>query len=91
MAEGRYKFILFISGMSVKSANAIENLKRICDEHLKNNFDLQIIDISKEKEMAAEYQVFAVPTLIKLEQAPKRTIIGDLSDEAKVLKILDII
>jgi circadian clock protein KaiB len=90
MAEGRYKFMLFISGMSVKSVNAIENLKKICDEHLKDRFDLQIIDISKEKEKAVEYQVFAVPTLIKLEQAPKRIIIGDLSDKEKVLRILDI-
>lgn len=91
MAEGRYKFILFISGMSARSVNAIENLKKICDEHLQNNFDLQIIDISKEKEKAVEYQVFAVPTLLKLEQAPKRTIIGDLSDKEKVLKILDLV
>jgi circadian clock protein KaiB len=91
MAEGRYKFILFISGMSVKSANAIDNLKKICDEYLPGKFDLQIIDISKEREKAVEYQVFAVPTLIKLEQAPKRTILGDLSDKEKVLKILEIV
>lgn len=90
MAEGRYRFMLFISGMSVKSVNAIDNLKKICDQYLKDNFDLQIIDISKEKEKAIEYQVFAVPTLIKLGQASRRTIIGDLSDTEKVLKILEI-
>jgi circadian clock protein KaiB len=90
MAEGRYRFMLFISGMSVKSVNAIDNLKKICDEHLKDNFDLQIIDISKEKDKAIEYQIFAVPTLIKQEPAPVRIILGDLSDKEKVLKILDI-
>lgn len=90
MSKGRYKFILFISGMSVKSVNAIENLKKIGGEHLKNNFDLQIIDISIEREKAAEYQIFAVPTLLKLEPSPGRTILGDLSDDKKVLKILDL-
>ena len=91
MSKGSYKLILFISGMSVKSAHAIENLKAICDTHLQNNFTLDIIDIAKEKEKAVEYGIFAIPTLIKLKPDPKRTIIGDLSDTAKVLKSLDII
>lgn len=90
MTRGRYQFILFISGMSVKSANAIDNLQKICDQYLKDNFDLQIIDISIDKEKAIEYQVFAVPTLIKIGQEPVRTILGDLSDKEKVLKILDL-
>ncbi len=88
MNEGRYQFMLFISGMSMKSVTAIENLKKIGDQYLKDNFDLQIIDISVEKEKAVEYQVFAVPTLIKYAPEPKRTIVGDLSDREKVLKIL---
>jgi circadian clock protein KaiB len=85
-----YRFILFISGMSVKSVRAIENLKHICDEKLAGKFSLQIIDISKEKEKALEYQVFALPTLIKLGPEPVRTILGDLSDREKVLRILEI-
>jgi circadian clock protein KaiB len=90
MTVGRYKLLLFISGMSIHSVHAISNLKKICDEHLRDNVDVQIIDISKEKEKAVQYQIFAVPTLIKLERAPIRTILGDLSDIKKVLKILDI-
>jgi len=86
-----HKLILFISGMSVKSSHAIENIKAICDKYLQEQVSLEIIDISKEKEKAAEYGIFAIPTLIKLEPAPKRIIIGDLSDTAQVLKSLDIL
>lgn len=90
MPGTRYSFILFISGMSVKSSRAVENIKKICKDHLGENFDLQIIDISKEKESAIQYQIFAIPTLLKISPEPVRTILGDLSDTKKVLKILDL-
>jgi circadian clock protein KaiB len=90
MQTEKQKFILFISGMSVKSVHAIENLKDICDAHLKDRFDLEIIDVSKEREKAVTYQIFALPTLIRLKPNPYRTVVGDLSDKEKVLKILDI-
>ena len=86
----RYTFLLFISGMSQKSGNAIENLRRICDEYLKDDFHLEIIDISAQKDMAAEYEIIGIPTLIKIQPNPKRIILGDLSDKEKVLRILDI-
>lgn len=84
-----YDFILFISGMSTKSSHAIENLRRICEKHIPK-FDLQIIDIRTEQQKAVEYQILAVPTLIKRQPNPNRTIVGDLSDTEKVLRILDI-
>jgi len=84
-----YKFILFISGMSTKSSHAIENLRKISERYL-SKFDLQIIDIRTEQQKAVEYQILAVPTLIKIFPNPNRTIVGDLSDTEKVLKILDI-
>ncbi len=90
-ATERYEFILFISGMSVKSVRAIENLKSICNQNFNNNFDIKIIDINTEPEKASEYQVFAIPTLIKKNPLPVRTILGDLSDKQKILRILDII
>lgn len=90
MTGTSHKLILFISGMSVKSSHAIENIKAICDKYSQEQVSLEIIDISKEKEKAAEYGIFAIPTLIKLEPEPKRMIIGDLSDTARVLKSLDI-
>jgi len=91
MVEEPYNFILFISGMSVKSSAAIENIQKICDQHFKKKCKLKIIDISLEKEMAAKYQIFAIPTLLKTSPKPVRRILGDLSDEEKVLKILQII
>lgn len=86
-----YKFILFVSGMSVKSLRAIENIKKIGAEYFNGNFDLQIIDISLQAHQAAHYQIIAVPTLIKVGPAPPRILVGDLSDSKKVLRILDII
>jgi circadian clock protein KaiB len=90
MQTEKQKFILFISGMSVKSVHALENLKQICDTHFKNRFELEIIDVSKDREKAVTYQIFALPTLIRLKPNPYRTVVGDLSDKEKVLKILDI-
>ena len=88
--EDKYHFLLFVSGMSVKSVHAIENLRKICDTYLKDNFELQIIDISRDKEQAVNHQIIAVPTLIKTAPFTPRIILGDLSDTQKVLKILDI-
>lgn len=86
----RHKFMLFVSGMSIKSGHAIENLRRICDKHLPDNYDLEIIDISRDKEQALIHQIVAIPTLIKTEPSPTRIILGDLSDKEKVLRILNI-
>lgn len=77
--------------MSVKSVHAIENLRNICDTHLKDNFELQIIDISRDKEQAVRHQIIGIPTLIKTAPDTPRIILGDLSDTQKVLQILDII
>lgn len=84
------KFILFVSGMSVKSLNAIENITKIGEKYLGGNFELQIIDVTKEKHQAAHYQIIGLPTLIKTDPIPVRTILGDLSETDKVLKILNL-
>jgi len=86
----KHKFTLFVSGMSVKSGHAIENLRKICDSYLVNNYEVEIIDIGRDKEQAVIHQIVAIPTLIRTDPAPKRIILGDLSDEKKVLKILNI-
>lgn len=83
----KHKFKLFVSGMSVKSGHAIENLRKICDTYLKNNYELEIVDISRDKEQAVIHQIVAIPTLIKTQPEPKRIILGDLSDKEKVLYI----
>lgn len=89
--DAEHKFLLFVSGMSVKSGLAIENLRKICEEHLAGKFSLEIIDISRHKEQAVRHQIIAIPTLIRLQPGPQKTILGDLSDTEKVLHILDLL
>ncbi|KAF2336884.1 circadian clock KaiB family protein [Flavobacterium daemonense] len=86
----KHKFKLFVSGMSVKSGHAIENLRKICDTYLKKNYEIEIIDISRDKEQAVIHQIVAIPTLIKIHPEPKRIILGDLSDKEKVLYLLNL-
>lgn len=88
--EAEHKFLLFVSGMSVKSGHAIENFRKICEEHLAGKFSLEIVDISRHKEQAVKYQIIGIPTLIRLQPGPQKTILGDLSDTTKVLRILDL-
>lgn len=85
----KHKFILFVSGMSVKSGHAIENLRKICDTYVHENYEIEIVDISRDTEQAVLHQIVAIPTLIKTHPAPRRIILGDLSDEEKVLRILN--
>ena len=82
---------LYISGMSPKSMEAIKNLKHLCDEHLKEDFELEIIDIYKNPEMAAEQHIIFSPSLIKQLPLPKKTLIGTLSNTEKVISALGII
>ena len=86
----KHQFMLFVSGMSVKSGHAIENLRKICDQYLKDDYELEIIDISRDTEQAVIHQIVAIPTLIKTNPEPRRIILGDLSDKEKVLRILNI-
>ncbi|KFF04180.1 circadian clock KaiB family protein [Flavobacterium reichenbachii] len=89
-STAKHKFLLFVSGMSVKSGRAIENLRLICDKYLTGNYEIEIIDISRDKEQAVIHQIIAIPTLIKTHPIPERIILGDLSDKEKVLRILNI-
>lgn len=87
---GNYHFLLFISGMSAKSARAIENLRKICDSHLPGNYRLEIVDITSDREKALAYEIIGIPTLIKISPDPKRIILGDLSETEKVMRILEL-
>ena len=81
---------LFVAGVTPRSRRAIENLRRICDGHLAGRVDLQTVDIYQQPHLAELHQVVAAPTLLRLEPLPVRRLIGDLSDEARVLRGLDI-
>lgn len=86
----KYLLRLFITGNAPQSVRAIINLKRICEVHLKDRYNLEIIDIYKRPELAKDEQIIAAPTLIKSLPHPFRKLIGDLSDEEKVLLGLNI-
>ena len=86
----KFLFRLFISGNAPQSVRAILNLKRICEEHLPDRYELEIIDIYKNPLLAKAAQIIAAPTLIKIRPRPSHRLIGDLSDESKVLRGLNI-
>ncbi len=85
-----YVLRLFISGMTPRSVQAIENLKKICKEHLQGAYELEVIDIYQQPELGRKEQIIAVPTLIKKLPAPLRKFIGDLSNTEKILIGLNI-
>lgn len=81
---------LFVAGSTPRSQRAIENLHRICTEHLAGPVDLEIIDIYQQPELAEPCRVIVAPTLIKLLPLPVRRIVGDLSDTGRVLSDLEL-
>ena len=86
----KYVLRLYVSGSTSKSALAVENIKRICEQHLKNRYDLEVIDIYQQANLARDEQIVAVPTLIKRLPIPLRRLIGDLSNLKEVLFGLDL-
>ena len=85
-----YDLRLYVSGSTLKSVRAIENLKRICEQHLKDRYSLEVIDVYQQMDMARADQIVAAPTLLRLRPLPLRRLIGDLSDMAKVLLSLEL-
>lgn len=83
--DEQYVLRLFVSGATLRSTHAIENVKEICKARLAGHYKLEVIDIYQQPELAEKYQIIAVPTLIKTLPAPIRRLIGDLSDKEKVL------
>jgi circadian clock protein KaiB len=81
---------LYVSGMSPKSMEAIENIKRLCNQYLKDASELEIIDIYKHPEVAVQQQIVFSPSLIKKFPLPRKILVGDFSDTEKVIKALGI-
>ena len=88
--QAKYVLRLYVSGSTLKSALAVENIKRICEQYLKNRYDLKVIDIYQQPNLAREEQIVAVPTLIKRLPSPLRRLVGDMSNLKKVLVGLDL-
>ncbi|MBJ6798786.1 circadian clock KaiB family protein [Geomonas propionica] len=89
-AQGHYVLRLFITGMTPNSRKAIENVKRICEEHLQGSYELEIVDIYQQPIFAKEGQIVAAPTLVKELPPPLRKFIGDMSQTERILLGLDL-
>lgn len=86
----KYELRLYVAGKTAKSVAALTNLKRYCEEHLKGQYVIEVIDLLQQPQLAEGDQIFAVPTLVRKVPEPIRKIIGDLSNEEKVLVGLNI-
>lgn len=86
------KFVLrlYVSGATRRSSKAIENIRQFCEDHLKDRYELKIIDIYQQPELLKHDEVVAAPTLIKELPPPLRRLIGDMSDKEKIFVGLNI-
>jgi circadian clock protein KaiB len=84
-ASPRWVLSLYVTGSTRNSLRAIDNLRRICTRHLDGDYALEVVDIYQQPEIAARADLIAAPTLVKRFPLPVRRLIGDLSDEARVL------
>ncbi len=89
--EEHFVLRLYVAGTSPHSAQAIENIHAVCTEHLDGRYELEVIDIHQQPEIAAEAQIIAVPTLVKSLPSPLRRLIGNLADREKVLRGLNVV
>jgi circadian clock protein KaiB len=88
--EERWELRLYVAGNTPKSMTALANLKKYCEQHLPDKYSLEVIDLLVQPQLAAGDQIFAIPTLVRKVPVPIRKIIGDLSNEEKVLVGLNI-
>ena len=86
-----YRLRLFVTGTTPRCARAIKNIRAICEENLLGRYDLEVIDIYQHPEQAKPEQIVVTPTLVKKLPLPLRKMIGDLSDNERVLVGLDIV
>ena len=90
MASPIWDLKLYVAGKTPKSVTALKNLEKYCEEYLQGKYRIEVIDLLKTPQLAEGDQIFAVPTLVRKVPVPIRKIIGDLSNEEKVLVGLDI-
>lgn len=89
-SKEQYTLKLYVTGITPRSTKAISNIKKICEEHLKGRYNLEVVDLYLHPELALGEQIIAAPTLIKKLPLPLRRIIGDLSETEKVIVGLDL-
>ncbi len=89
-AAANWDLRLYVAGRTPKSMAAFDNLKRLCEEHLKGQYHIEVIDLLQQPQLAKGDQILAVPTLVRKLPAPIKKIIGDLSNTDRVLVGLDL-
>jgi circadian clock protein KaiB len=89
-APAHYVFRLYVAGATRQSSRAIKHIRAICEERLKGDYELEVVDVYQQPGMARQDQILAVPTLIKKMPPPARKLIGDLSDAQSVIVGLDL-
>lgn len=89
-AGAEWQLRLYVAGQTAKSAAALDNLKRVCETHLAGRYTIEVVDLLVNPRLAAGDQILAVPTLVRKFPEPIRKIIGDLSNEERVLVGLDV-
>jgi circadian clock protein KaiB len=85
-----YQLRLYVAGHTPKSALALTNLKQICEEHLQGRYEIEVVDLLENPQLARGDQILAVPTLVRRLPEPIKKIIGDLSNTERVLVGLDL-
>jgi circadian clock protein KaiB len=85
-----YQLKLYVAGGTPRSERALQNLRSLCETHLAGRYSIEVVDLVKNPQLAAGDQILALPTLVRKLPEPMRKIIGDLSEEEKVLVGLDI-
>jgi circadian clock protein KaiB len=86
----RWDLRLYVAGQTPKSITAIANLRRLCEQHLRNDYRIEVVDLLEHPQLAQGDQILAIPTLVRKLPAPMRKIIGDLSNAERVLVGLDL-
>ena len=89
-AERTYELRLYVAGQTPKSILALANLRKICEEHLQGRYEIEVIDLMENPQLAQGDQILAVPTLVRRLPEPIKKIIGDLSNTERVLVGLDL-
>jgi circadian clock protein KaiB len=89
-ASAHYILRLYVTGATPRSARAISNIRKICEEHLEGRYDLEVVDITEHPMLAEGEQIIAAPTLIKKLPLPLRRFIGDMSQTERILLGLDL-
>ena len=88
--QAEYQLRLYIAGHSPNARAALDNLKKICETHLEGRYKIEVVDLMENPKLAAGDQILAIPTLVRRLPPPMKKIIGDLSNEERVLVGLDI-